>query len=267
VQLSELVAALSFASDLGLGQPMEHVLRSCLISLRLADHLGLDEQQRAETYWVTLLALVCTGESSELAQMFGDDVAFRSGMYHVGPSLLAQMFYVLGQAGADRSAAARTRAAAGIALTGGKTVEARFLAHCSVTAQVSRQIGLPPRVGEALSHTFVRWDGKGVPRRIASEDVPMSVRLMQLADFAEAHHRLHGVEGAIGTVGLHAGKLPSPELVETFSAAAPEILRDLDETTWDRVIAAEPLPRPPLTEEELDSALEVIADIADLKSP
>ena len=30
VRLSELVAVLSFSSDFGLGQPMEHVLRSCL---------------------------------------------------------------------------------------------------------------------------------------------------------------------------------------------------------------------------------------------
>src|SRR5215218_7535103 len=140
VRLSELVAALSFSSDPALGQPMGHVLRSCLIALRLADHLGLDEQQRAETYWVTLLALVCTGESFELAQLFGDDVAFRSGMYHVGPSQLAQMLYVLGQAGSDRSAPGRMRAAAGIALTGGKTVEARFLAHCAVTRQVARRL-------------------------------------------------------------------------------------------------------------------------------
>ena len=216
---------------------------------------------------MTLLATVCTGESFELAQMFGDDVAFRSGMYHVGPSQLAQMFYVLEQAGSDRSVAARMRTAAGIALTGGRTVEARFLAHCALTRQVSRRIGLPPGVGEALSHTFVRWDGKGVPRRISSEDAPMSVRLMQLADGAEVHHRLHGIEGAIGMARLHAGKLLSPELVKTFSGAAPQILRDLDETTWDRVVAAEPSPRPPLTEEEFDSVLEVVADIADLKSP
>jgi HD-GYP domain-containing protein (c-di-GMP phosphodiesterase class II) len=188
-------------------------------------------------------------------------------MYHVGPSHLAQMFYVLGQAGADRPAGARMRAAAGIALTGGKTVEARFLAHCAVTRQVSRRIGLPPGVGEAMSHTFARWDGKGVPRRVAPEDVPMSVRLMQLADFAEVHHRLQGIEGAIGTARLHAGKLLSPDLVATLSRAAPEVLSDLDGTTWDRVIAAEPSPRPPLTEEELDAALEVVADIVDLKSP
>jgi len=39
------------------------VLRSCLVALRLADHLGLRQEERCETYWVTLLATVCTGES------------------------------------------------------------------------------------------------------------------------------------------------------------------------------------------------------------
>lgn len=38
---------LSLGTDLGLGQPMEHMLRRCLISLRLAERLGLDEEQRA----------------------------------------------------------------------------------------------------------------------------------------------------------------------------------------------------------------------------
>jgi hypothetical protein len=119
-RLSELLGVLSLSSDLALGQPMEHVLRSCLIALRLADNLALDEAQRRETYWVTLLATVCTGESFELMQMFGDDIAFRSGTYQVGPSQLAQMFYVLGRAGSGRSAPARVRAAAGIVLAGAK---------------------------------------------------------------------------------------------------------------------------------------------------
>jgi len=35
VRLAELVAALSLGIDLGFGQPMEHILRQCLIALRL----------------------------------------------------------------------------------------------------------------------------------------------------------------------------------------------------------------------------------------
>ena len=40
MRLAELVAALSLGIDLGFGQPMEHVLRQCLIALRLAERLG-----------------------------------------------------------------------------------------------------------------------------------------------------------------------------------------------------------------------------------
>ena len=46
VRLAELVAALSLGIDLGFGQPMQHVLRQCLIALRLAERQGLDEQIR-----------------------------------------------------------------------------------------------------------------------------------------------------------------------------------------------------------------------------
>ncbi len=267
VRLSELVAVLSFSSDLGVGQPMEHVLRSCLIALRLADRLGLDEAGRAETYWVTLLATVCTGESFELAQAFGDDIAFRSGMYHVGPSQLAVMFYVLGRAGTDRPAPARMRVAAGLAASGGREVESMFLAHCALTRQIAQRLGLDPGVGEALSYTFSRWDGKGVPRGAVPGDVPMSVRIMQLADAAEVHHRLGGVEGALAVAQRHAGKLFAPEVVRALRADVPEILAGLEDSTWDKVIAAEPRPRPSLDAAGFEDVLLVMADVADLKSP
>ena len=58
VRLADLVATLSLGTDLGLGQPMEQVLRECLIALRLCERVGLDESQPAVTYYVALLAWV-----------------------------------------------------------------------------------------------------------------------------------------------------------------------------------------------------------------
>ena len=58
LRLAELVAALSLGVDLGFGQPMEHVLRQCLIALRLAERLGLDESERADVYYTALLVNV-----------------------------------------------------------------------------------------------------------------------------------------------------------------------------------------------------------------
>src|SRR4051794_30482056 len=81
-RLAELVAALSLGIDLGFGQPMEHVLRQCLIALRLAERVGLDEQARAGVYYTALLVNVgCHTDAHEQAKWFGDDIALKSGKY------------------------------------------------------------------------------------------------------------------------------------------------------------------------------------------
>jgi len=69
LRLAELVAALSLGIDLGFGQPMEHVLRQCLIASRLAERVGLDEQERADVYYTALLVNVgCHADAHEQAK-------------------------------------------------------------------------------------------------------------------------------------------------------------------------------------------------------
>src|SRR5207248_2021911 len=82
VRLAELVAALSLGIDLGFGQPMEHVLRQCLIALRLAERFGLDEQERAVVYYTALLVNIgCHSDAHEQAKWFGDDIASKAVKY------------------------------------------------------------------------------------------------------------------------------------------------------------------------------------------
>jgi hypothetical protein len=82
VRLAELVAALSLGIDLGFGQPMEHVLRQSLIALRLAERVGLDDEQRSVVYYTALLVNVgCHSDAHEQAKWFGDDIALKSGKY------------------------------------------------------------------------------------------------------------------------------------------------------------------------------------------
>ena len=90
VRLAELVAALSLGIDLGFGQPMEHVLRQCLIALRLAEGIGLDEEQRAVVYYTALLVNVgCHSDAHEQAKWFGDDIAMKAIKYDHEPRSLA----------------------------------------------------------------------------------------------------------------------------------------------------------------------------------
>jgi hypothetical protein len=49
MRLAELIAALSLATDLGMGQPMSHALRTGLIALALGRALGFSERDLADT--------------------------------------------------------------------------------------------------------------------------------------------------------------------------------------------------------------------------
>src|SRR3954454_6720998 len=79
VRLAEMVAMISLGTDLGMGQPMEHVMRQSLIALRLAERLGLDESTRVVVYYVGLISWVgCHVDAYEQAKWFGDDMALKS---------------------------------------------------------------------------------------------------------------------------------------------------------------------------------------------
>lgn len=51
IRLSDVVSALSLALDLTEGQPMGHAVRSCLIGMRIAEHLQLSGEERSDLYY------------------------------------------------------------------------------------------------------------------------------------------------------------------------------------------------------------------------
>ena len=104
VRLPELIAALTLGIDLGLGQPTEHVLRSCLVAARLGEEIGAPDGEREAAYYLALLAWVgCTSDASELAEFFGDDLAFRRETYEVDLAGLPLFGFMLKRVGAGRS--------------------------------------------------------------------------------------------------------------------------------------------------------------------
>ncbi|MGH2904542.1 MAG: HD domain-containing phosphohydrolase [Solirubrobacteraceae bacterium] len=267
-RLVELVAALSLAADLGLGQPMEHGMRACLIATRLADRLGLDERTCDDVYWVSLLGMVgCTADSFELSQIWGDDLALRAGMFNAGPSELAVAGYFLSRAGSNGGPARRVGRSARLLATGMRAVAESLTIHCQVTGRLADQLHFGPGVRDPLQHTFARWDGKGLPRGLSGESIELAARLLVVANYVEVEHRLRGVDAAIALSRRFARSVMDPEVVEGLVKGAAEILDGLDEHSWDAVVASEPAARARLLGAELDEALAALGDFADLKSP
>src|SRR4249919_2518623 len=101
VRLAELVAALSLGIDLGFGQPMEHVLRQCLIATRLAEKMGLDDEDRAGVYYTALLINVgCHTDAHEQAKWFGDDIDLKADKYAYEPKSFREAVAALRRFGA-----------------------------------------------------------------------------------------------------------------------------------------------------------------------
>jgi HD-GYP domain-containing protein (c-di-GMP phosphodiesterase class II) len=269
VRLAEIVATLSLATDLGYGQPMEHVLRSCLLSLRLGERMGLDESERVVVYYVGLLACVgCYADAHEQARWFGDDIALKAGTYGVDLAGLPMMAFMVRRVGAGEAPHRRLGRRLSFMAGGRKEIEGMFVTHCVVTGTLAECLGLGPAVRAALQQAYERWDGKGEPDGVAGEEVAVSVRLMQLSRAVEVFHRAGGAGAAIEIARKRRGTEFDPALVDLFCEEAPTLLDDVAAVAgWDAVIAAEPALRLVLTEAEFDAALEAIADFADLKSP
>ncbi len=268
ITLADLLAAFSLATDLGLGQPMEHVLRSWRIATRLGEHLDLEGDDRASLYYIAVLAWVgCVADTPEVARWFGDDIAFRGDSYQVELAGLPGLAFMLRHAGAGESALHRLRLASTLVATGGKGIERGLLSHCLTTSTMADRLGMGPDVSGPLTQFFTRWDGTGMPSGVGHEDIAPLVRLFHLADVVEVINRTDGLAAAVDVARARRGSHFDPAVVDAFCATAAQVLDDdADDRDWDEVISADPALRHQLNGAELDAALEVVADFTDLRS-
>ncbi len=269
-RLAELLAAISLGTDLGMGQPMEHVLRQCLIALRLAERIGLTESERGVVYYVSLVAWVgCHIDAYEQAKWFGDDLVLKHDFRHTDMSGTATASaFMLKHLGHGRPLPERARLSVGFMTDGRKAAASILENHWLAADDLAAQLGLGEDVRRGIEQTFERWDGKGIPKGASGQEISPTARLVNLADVVEVYQRSAGVDAAISVARERSGTQFDPDLVEVFCTEAPMLFSDLDLTkSWDAVIAAEPALGIELTEEEFGAALEAIADFTDLKSP
>jgi HD-GYP domain-containing protein (c-di-GMP phosphodiesterase class II)/DNA-binding CsgD family transcriptional regulator len=270
VRLAELLAVLSLGADLGMGQPMEHVLRQCLIALRLGDRLEMGETERTELYFGSLIAWVgCHIDAYEQAKWFGDDLALKDGFRHrdlhgIGPMMAMTVAHL----GRGRSLGDRAQTFVAFAGRGRRDVGEMLANHWYAADQLAEAMGLEDGVRTTVMQTFERWDGKGAPYGARGDQICMASRIVNLADVLEVYHRTEGVERASDVARERSGTQFDPDLVEVVTDAGPDLFHGLDDATnWDAVIAGEPGLARTLTDAELDGALAAFADFIDIKSP
>jgi HD-GYP domain-containing protein (c-di-GMP phosphodiesterase class II) len=267
-RLAELTIALSLATDLGFGQPMEQGLRTCWLSLAASERLGLDAATRSAVYYVALLRFVgCTSDASETAVLAGgDDIAFLRAMTPMAMADVGEgMRYFVAHLAEDLPFHRRVGRVVR-ALTDPGWERRSLSGHCEVASRLAARVGLGEAVRLALGHAYERWDGKGLPDGLAGEEVPVAMRVVTVARDVELWARQAGWPAAVDVLGHRRGHAYDPAVVDAFVAEGERWLAAVGEDPCARVLDAEPGPVLWIGAADRDAALAAVADFADLKS-
>lgn len=237
--------------------------------MRIADAVGLDEDERIATYYTSLLdSVYCHADAHEQAQWFGDDIGLKADSYEADTESFRALLLALRRLGAGDAGLARARRIASFPFGGWKELNGFLVTHSTLQSRFAAAIGLPEAVSSSLFRSYERWDGKGLPSRLAGGDIAIAARIINVADLAEVSYRTGGVDAAREVARERRGGQLDPALVDLFCAGAPALLEGLDDDAiWADVIDEEPGLARHVAGDELDSVLLAMADLVDMKSP
>jgi hypothetical protein len=208
------------ATDLGIGLPLEHASRTCLLSMELGRRLQMSRSERRDLYYLTLLRMLgCTAGSAEAAEYTGDEVAFGRDTQHLDygdPQVFGR--WAQESFGADRDPDERRRMTEKLFAYPPELHRAALAGHCEVAQMLATRLGASSGVRAGLGFVFERFDGSGAPRGVAGSEVPLGVRVMTLCNEIETHHRLYGSDAAVAMAHQRSGTAFDPDLVNVFTA-------------------------------------------------
>ncbi|MEA3092754.1 MAG: hypothetical protein QOJ04_4096 [Caballeronia sp.] len=273
VRRIEIVAALSLATDMAIGQPLEFALRSCIFSVRLAEALGFGDAEISDVYHQALLRYIgCNADTYALAGLFGNEMELRREFARVDQARDAEVAQVIFRA-LRRANAGRPFPALALGIARGlmqaKSTSVAILAgHCEVAERIAERLGFDDAVVRNLGQLYERWDGKGLPKGLKGEAISPAVRVVTLAQDAILLSEVHGTESTFAIIAGRRGGAYDPKMVDVFLPLASSLLVQIeDPPTLDHVLTLEPRPQAMLSAEAFDEACVSIADFIDIRAP
>jgi HD-GYP domain-containing protein (c-di-GMP phosphodiesterase class II) len=269
LRAAELVGALSLATDLGTGQPLEHALRTAVLAVRLGELAGAADQELSDAYYVALLhGSGCTSNSHEATQLFGEDIMHRAAFFLIDPADPEQVLaFYRTHVGPGRPTEVRERMIEA-ALSNPTRARESFAAMCEVAQRFARWLGLGPGVEAPLEYVFARWDGKGPTGGVGGESLPLPARLLHVARDYSLFLSAAGPDDARAVLESRAGAAYDPRLAALAVAHYDEVYAGLDDSRmWEHALESEPFPHVRLSGDRVDAGFAALATLSGLKSP
>jgi HD-GYP domain-containing protein (c-di-GMP phosphodiesterase class II) len=268
LRLADMLAALSVATDLGMGQAPEKAVRSCLVATHLARAGDLPDPVVRDVFYTTLLQhLGCTAPAHEAWYLYGDDLAGAPQAERTDMASRREALSLLLTVG-QGSGLQRVRHLARTMAAGRQGTRTIVRAVCEVGARMAERLRLGEGVRMGLLHILERWDGDGDAHGLASDDIALPARFAAVATQAVIFDRLGGPDAAGEMVRRRAGGWFDPDVVRTFEAVGNDLLHRLAEAdVWVEVLEVEPKPARRVPQTQLDDIARAFADMVDLKTP
>lgn len=167
LRLAELMAALSMATDLGIGHPMEYAMTSCIVAVRLGEAAGLPEADLRDAYYEALLRYIgCNAGTYWLSSIVGDELALRAEVAKIDvgnrestervlarPNILAEIGAVAALHHERLDCSGYYRSCSGTALNPAARILAAANTFCSLTEHRAHKPAFSPeRAAEELKN-------------------------------------------------------------------------------------------------------------------
>ena len=264
------MASLSLATDLGLGQPLEHELGVCLSALELADRLGCSADECSDVYYVALLLTSAappplpTSQAGSGAMRSTSKAACRCWARPRSPP--EDIRYLVRRLADDRPLPERARLVAKQLIGGKEQFELAAANLCEGGRLLATRLHLPDEVARALGQVTARWDGKGIPADVEGEQISRPLRIVRVAHDVVAIAQARDLQAA--TEALSAAPRPRlrPAGRRRRTCRPEALVRAADAPdAWERVIAAEPEPVATISSAGLETVARAFAEFTDLK--
>ncbi len=281
ITYSEIISALSFAIDLTEGAVPGHALRTCLLGMRLAEHVGIPKRKLHSLYYALLLKDIgCSSNAARLCQITGaDERAFKHAIkrddwaspYRPRRRMLRSLWrQVLPKSSALRRGVRIVR----LGLRRQRNNQEIYTLRCDRGAAIAHKLGLSSETSTAIQALDEHWDGTGYPAQRTGRGIPHLARILAVAQHLDAFASEDDPRTAIEVLKRRSGTWFDPSLV----SAVLELHRtgtlwtgcraaDAHDQLHFAVIAREPVTGTGVGEREIDAICEAFADVVDAKSP
>ena len=274
LRLSEVVSALSCALDLTEGQPAGHAVRTCLLGMRLARKLGLDDTTRSALYYALMLKdLGCSSNAARLSQLFGadDHVVKKNFKTTDWPRLINAMQYIGRNICPTGNIVQKLGRFIAIGVAGDKGARQMIKTRCERGASIARLFGLTECTAQTIQQLDEHYNGQGHPLGLKGEEISITARIAGLCQTVEVFLSTYGLTAALDMARKRCGRWFDPMLVDLL------VKLEHDDAFWqsmtDKHFHAEIGKHEPedqrvyASDRQLDRVALGFAQVVDAKSP